>query len=363
MFAAAVARAAAARRPLAAATAAAFAAATAVAAVAGDAAAAAPTPPSDTPELLTERLSPRDALATWRRGSTLDRLNREDPADVDPRRRVLVVVGITGAGKSSTANTLAGRSHAPFELSSSVKSVTQAVSHRDYDFLNTPYRVIDTPGLCDTHKPPGEVYAELARLARYTPHGVSAFVLVVPRGRFTWEQESALRQLVGLLGEGAKAHAVLAVTSATEGVDAVRLIPRDVLLDEINALPLGHFYRRLVEELRLRVVPVENRLEPHRQLSRMALHQRVLDVEAATGGARYDTSRFLDPAGGATAVAAAMAAAAVGGGGAQGGGGGGFRGLEGCAASVAVEGDGYSYVTIRCRVAAGESAGGGAAAA
>jgi hypothetical protein len=255
-------------------------------------------------ELLGRRVDPVDALRSWRAGTTLDHINRAPPDALDPRRRVIVVAGITGAGKSSTANTLSGRTHKPFEQSSSVASVTQSVSHRDYDFVGERWRVVDTPGLCDTNRDAGDVRAELARLAQYSPHGVSAFVLVVPRGRFTAEQEHALRQILALLGDGAARFSMLAVTSATDDTENRHLLSRDALAEEIGRLPLHHFYRALVEELRYRLVPVENRLDPHHQLSRMGLHQRVLDLEAELAGARFDTQHLATAAARGPATAA-----------------------------------------------------------
>lgn len=236
--------------------------------------------------------SAADNLKRWSQGSTRDRLNRLDHTDLEDDRRVIVVVGITGAGKSSTANTLAGRLLKQFSLSNSVTSVTQSVSFRDYDFVGERWRIIDTPGLSDTNKSGDEVREELLRLARYSPKGVTAFVVVVPRGRFTPEQESVLRELDALFGPGLKRHAVIAVTSATDQSEGRNLIPRDVLIDEINNLPLRHFYRRFVEDCKLRLVPVENREDPGKQISRMSLHQRILEIDDANGKARYDTAHF-----------------------------------------------------------------------
>lgn len=282
-------------------------------AVAGGCAASAASPLDEPPlpDLLSRGLRGLDALRVWQDGSTLSRLNRGSHTDCDPARRVLVVVGVTGAGKSSTANTLAGRTHKPFALSGSLTSVTTAVGFRDYTFLGAEWRVVDTPGLCDTNATPAAVRGELLRLARYAPHGVAAFVVVIPRGRFTPEQAGALRELASLF-PGLPAASLLAVTNATDlSSDSRNLLPRDVLVDELNRLPQGHFLREFVEEAGVRLVPVENRIDAARQVSRMTLHQRALDVEAARGGARYPVELLL--------AAAEAAAAGVGAGGGGGG--------------------------------------------
>jgi hypothetical protein len=94
-------------------------------------------------------------------------------------------------------------------------------------------------------------------------------------------------------------HSLVAVTGATDLSEGRNLLTRDALVDELNGLPLGHFFRSFVEDAALRLVPVENRLDPHRQISRLSLHQRVLDVEEANRGRRYDAARFLPPTAGA----------------------------------------------------------------
>jgi hypothetical protein len=252
---------------------------------------------NDAPQMSISSAGPPrglDALRQWKASTTLGLVDRADPTAPDPARRVLVVLGITGSGKSSTSNTLAGRTIKPFTLSSSLTSVTQAVQFRDYTFLDTPWRVVDTPGLCDTNKSASEVRAELLRLARYSPHGVTSFVLVVPRGRFTPEQETALKDLTAIFGDPElQRHSVIAVTSAIDLSEGRNLLPRDVLVDEINGLPITHYFRRFVEAASTRVVPVENRTDPQRQISRMTLHQRILEVEDANKGRRYETARFL----------------------------------------------------------------------
>ena len=79
--------------------------------------------------------SPLDDLRAWQSNSDLGTLNRVAVEAISPARRVILVIGATGAGKSSTANTLAGRLHARFETSAAIASHTRASSHRDYEFL------------------------------------------------------------------------------------------------------------------------------------------------------------------------------------------------------------------------------------
>lgn len=236
------------------------------------------------------------ALRAWSNGQTSDRINKVDPTSCEARRRVLVVVGITGAGKSSTANTLCGRTVKPFKLSSSITSVTQAVSLRDYSFMDSDWRVIDTPGLLDTNKRPDEVRGELIRLSSFAPHGITAFIVVVPRGRFTPEHRQALADTIQLFGPDMARHALVAITSATDLSEGRNLLPRDALLEEINQLPLGHLLRSFVELVRFRVVPVENRADTQRQVSRLSLHQRVLELEDSNAGLRYDATHLADAA-------------------------------------------------------------------
>lgn len=210
-------------------------------------------------------------------------------ADGGRHRIALVVVGPTGAGKSSTANTLCGRVPRKFAVGDTASSVTAAASHRDYFFAEHSWRVIDTPGLGDTHRPRSAVAEELRAVAALAPAG-ALFVIVVPHGRVNSAQETALAELMRIFGPSLPAAAIIAVTKATAPDAGRALLSREALLEDLAALPRSHALRALVDATGGRVIAVDNRLEPHRTLSRLAIHNAALALLASRDGRAFDVA-------------------------------------------------------------------------
>ena len=198
------------------------------------------------------------------------KLFRRDPFTVERSRKVCVLIGMTGVGKSATANTLCGAKRA-FETSSSVVSVTSAVRVRDYSFAGSRWRVIDTPGLGDTNKSYEETKSELLDAFRYAPYGISSFIVVVPKGRFTSEMEQRVREALDIFGgQDAIRHSMIAVTRTADAPEK--------LLDDIMRLPQDHTLRRLCELVDHRVLPIENVKEPSIAVSRLLLHRGIDEI-------------------------------------------------------------------------------------
>lgn len=144
-------------------------------------------------------------------------MNGRDPDDA----LSVVLVGVTGDGKSSTGNTLVGRP--AFRVSSGLCSETAACEHADYVHEQCgPIRVIDTIGLHDTGLPASEVLARFSRFADHTPSGISLFLFVVRWGRFKPEHDAALDAFVANCGEDALGHTILVFTSCELGPDELR---------------------------------------------------------------------------------------------------------------------------------------------
>lgn len=213
----------------------------------------APTNPRDrTAQAQAEHGFVKDTRSMW----------RDNPHEVDTNTLVVAVFGITGSGKSSTCNTMIGSRERLFEHSSAIMSITKAVSYRDYCFYRRPCRVIDTPGLSDTNRSRVEILEELDRFKAFAPHGLSAILVVIPHGRFTPEQEGAIRDIHEMLGPTGVKHSIVVFTHCIDRRSKQQVMRRDELLDEISQLPRSSALRKLIDDCSHRVVPVENILEP-----------------------------------------------------------------------------------------------------
>lgn len=170
------------------------------------------------------------------RGS-LDGLTEEIPERLDEAERAspraIVLVGVTGSGKSSVGSSILGadnssgsggttKSSPPFAISAGLQSKTSEAAHGEVGRLShndgklRTYRVVDTIGLHDTTLPAAETIERFLGFMEHVPHaGVDVFLFVLPWGRFKPEHEAALDAFVAHCGARVLEHTVFVFTHCT----------------------------------------------------------------------------------------------------------------------------------------------------
>ncbi|XP_035276309.1 tripartite motif-containing protein 35-like [Anguilla anguilla] len=131
----------------------------------------------------------------------------------------IVLLGLTGAEKSSTANSILGKN--VLKTSCHAKSGTFTCQAGTATVDGRKITVIDTPGYFCAECTDEELKPEIARCITECSPGPHAFVIVLPVGRQTAEEKKAVKEFLKTFGEGALKYAVVLFTHGDQLDDDV----------------------------------------------------------------------------------------------------------------------------------------------
>lgn len=193
--------------------------------------------------------------------------------DAEASRLVLVAIGVTGVGKSSACNAIAGADFAA--VSSGFASATSTCGHMDATVDGTPLRVVDTVGFLDNRMTEAEKQAKFGEFANAASFGVDAFLLTFKDGRFTEQDERSFKLFTQLAGKDSLKFTILMFTHVKDAELQAKLrgdnVPRELA--------------KILEQIAWRVVGVDSVHCKEEAASKVLSATR--DLVARNGGLRF----------------------------------------------------------------------------
>ncbi|KAK7910468.1 hypothetical protein WMY93_015152 [Mugilogobius chulae] len=122
----------------------------------------------------------------------------------------IVVVGKTGVGKSSLANTIFEEN--VFDVFASANSGTTRCESITKEVNGRLVKWIDTPGLFDTERKEDEMKPEIVKCIEECYPGPHVFLILLPVGRFTQQEQEVVQQLSQYFSDQALDFAILLFT-------------------------------------------------------------------------------------------------------------------------------------------------------